>query len=84
MDEEPLPDEAMVSFLLLLSVVRVMPEPATKVSVSELEPAVILFCPETAIVLKISWLEPVSELVMVSPSSEIPEPAVRDKSPVLF
>jgi len=57
-----------------------MPEPAAKVSVSPLEPAVMSFCPDTAIVLK-ALLEETVE-AMVVPEMEMPEPAVRLTVPV--
>lgn len=77
------PTPVTVTFLLVASVVKVMPVPEAKVKVSVLLPTAISDCPETEIVLKIFWPEPVSELVMVLPETEIPLPAVSEVIPLL-
>ena len=67
---EPLPEAAMVMASVDGSVVMVILEPATNVSVSFVESATMLLCPETAIVPKRFWSPVfVPESVPLAPSA---------------
>ena len=64
-------------------VARVIPPRPRKERESVLDDAVMLSCPDTLMDLKIDCDEPVSVFVILLPSTEIPEPAERDKIPEL-
>ena len=66
----------MVMFLLVVSVDRDIPAPGVKVTVSLLEPAVMVD-PLAEIFLKMSCEEPRSELERVLPERESPLPKVK-------